>query len=144
MRPFGTKNFQISSTDQKLPFWQFFRKGRDDHALIVQPSRIPVRISKILFVLGSFEFLVMPEGKIWERPLFSKVQSGKITVCALSQVVWSVCSSQKTSIMLLMMMLRLRHTCTTIFRVPTSQLQICPPKYLLLPLVTLLIFVGKL
>ena len=42
-------------------------------------SRIPHRISKILFVYGSYEFLAMLEGKIREAPFF-KVQSGKITV----------------------------------------------------------------
>ena len=43
------------------------------------PSRIPHRISKILFALGANEFLVMLEGKIREGPFF-KVQSGKKTV----------------------------------------------------------------
>ena len=65
--------------DQKVPFWQFFRKGQDGHALLVRPSRIPHRISKILFVLGSYELLAMLEGKIGETPFF-KVQSGEITV----------------------------------------------------------------
>ena len=36
-------------------------------------------ISKILLVLGSYEFLVMLEGNIRETPFF-KVQSGKITM----------------------------------------------------------------
>ena len=48
--------------------------------LLVQPSKIPHRISKILFALGADEFLAMLEGKIREA-LFFKVQSGKITVC---------------------------------------------------------------
>ena len=48
-------------------------------ALVVQPSRIPHRISKILFALGANEFLAMLEGKIREAPFF-KVQSGKISV----------------------------------------------------------------
>ena len=51
----------------------------DGCALLVQPSRIPHRISKILFVYGSYESLAMLEGKIREAPFF-KVQSGKITV----------------------------------------------------------------
>ena len=42
-------------------------------------STIPHRISKILFVYGSYQFLAMLEGKIREAPFF-KVQSGKITV----------------------------------------------------------------
>ena len=46
-------------------------------------STIPHRISKILFVYGSYEFLAMLESKIREAPFF-KVQSGKITVCLTS------------------------------------------------------------
>ena len=45
----------------------------------MQPSRIPHRISKNLFALGSDKFLAMLEGKIRVTPFF-KVQSGKITV----------------------------------------------------------------
>ena len=41
---------------------------------------IPHRISKIILVYGSYEFLAMLEAKIREAPFF-KVQSGKITVC---------------------------------------------------------------
>ena len=67
MKSFGPKNFQIPCTDQKVPF---FRQGRDGRALLVQPSRIPHRISKILFVLGADEFLAMLEGKIREAPFF--------------------------------------------------------------------------
>ena len=79
MNSFGPKKFQIPCTDQKVPFWQFFRQGRDGRALLVRPSRIPHRNSKIIFTLGADEFLVMLEGKIREAPFF-KVQSGKITV----------------------------------------------------------------
>ena len=79
MKSFGPKKFQIPCTDQKVPFWQFFRQGRDGRALLVRPSRIPHRISKILFALGADEFLAMLEGKIREAPFF-KVRSGKITV----------------------------------------------------------------
>ena len=46
-----------------VPFGQFFRLGQDGRALLVQPSRIPRWISKILFDLGSYEFLAMLEGK---------------------------------------------------------------------------------
>ena len=70
-------------------FWQFFRQGRDGRALLVQPSRIPHMILKIIFALNAFahEFLAMLEGKL-ERPHFLKVQSGKITVCEqCSQIV---------------------------------------------------------
>jgi hypothetical protein len=62
------KKFQIPCTDQKVPFWQFFRQGRDGRALLVRPSRIPHRISKIIFALGADEFLAMLEGKIREVP----------------------------------------------------------------------------
>ena len=73
-----SKKNQIPCTDQKVPFWQFFRQGRDGRALLVWPSRISHRISKILFALGANEFLAMLEGKISKAPFF---QSGKITVC---------------------------------------------------------------
>ena len=73
------KIFKFHDTDQKVPFCQFFRQGWDGYALLVWPSRIPHRISKILFALGANEFLVMLEVKIRET-LFFKVQSGKMTV----------------------------------------------------------------
>ena len=60
MKSFGPKKFQIHCMDQKVPFWQFFRQGRDGHH----------RISKILFALGADEFLAMLEGKIREDPFF--------------------------------------------------------------------------
>ena len=86
MKSFGPKKFQIPCTDQKVPFWQFFRQGRDGRALLVRPSRIPHRISKIIFALGADEFLAMPEGKVRMTPFF-KVQYGKITVCQISVVL---------------------------------------------------------
>ena len=70
MKSFGPKKFEIPSMDQKVPFWQFFRQGRDGRALLVRPSRIPHRISKVLFALGADEFLAVLEGKIREAPLF--------------------------------------------------------------------------
>ena len=84
MKSFGAKKNQIPCMDQKVPFWQFFRQGRNGHALLVRPSRIPHRISKILFALGADEFLAMLEGKIRERRHFFKVQYGKLTVCPIS------------------------------------------------------------
>ena len=80
MKSFGAKKNQIPCMDQKVPFWQLFRQGRDGYALLVRPSRIPHRISKILFALGADEFLAMLNGKIGEAPFFFKVRSGKITV----------------------------------------------------------------
>ena len=79
MKSFGPKKFQIPCTDQKVPFSQFYRQGRDGRALLVRHLRIPHRISKNLFVYGFYEFLAMLEGKIREAHFF-KVQSGKITV----------------------------------------------------------------
>ena len=64
------KKIQIPCTNQKVPFWQFFRQGRDGRALLVRPSRIPHRISKNIFSLGADEFLAMLEGKIRETPFF--------------------------------------------------------------------------
>ena len=52
MKSFGPKKIQIPCMDQKVPFWKFFRQGWDGHALFVWPSRIPHRISKVLFALG--------------------------------------------------------------------------------------------
>ena len=76
MKSFGPKKIQIPCTDQKVPFWQFFRQGRDGRALLVRPSRIPHRISKNIFATGANDFLAMLEGKIREGPFF-KVQSDK-------------------------------------------------------------------
>ena len=70
MKSFGPKKIQIPCTDQKVPFWQFFRKGRDGCALIVWPSKIPHRNSKNIFAFGADEFLVMLEGKIREAKKF--------------------------------------------------------------------------
>jgi hypothetical protein len=53
-----------------VPFWQFFRQGRDGRALLVRPSKIPHRISKISFALGADEVLAMLEGKIGEAVFF--------------------------------------------------------------------------
>ena len=69
-----------------MPFWQFFRKGQVGRALLVRPSRIPHRISKIIFAYGSYVFLAMLEGKIRE-PHFLKVQSDKITVCLIDNIL---------------------------------------------------------
>ena len=70
MNSFGTKKFQISYTDEKVPFWQFFIQGWLVCSLLVWPATIPHRISKIIFALGADEFLVMVEGKIREAPFF--------------------------------------------------------------------------
>ena len=72
-KSFSPKKFQIPCSDQKVPFRQFFRKGRDGRTLIVQPSRFPHRISKVLFILGADLSL---ERLKTEGPFF-KVQSGK-------------------------------------------------------------------
>ena len=47
-----------------------FRQGRDGRALLVRPSRIPHRISKILSASGADDLLAMLEGKIREGPFF--------------------------------------------------------------------------
>ena len=61
---------QISSTDKKVPFWQFFRMGWDGRALLGWPSRIPHRNRKIIFVLGANEYVERLEGKIRECLFF--------------------------------------------------------------------------
>ena len=90
MKSFGPKKFQIPCTNQKVSFWQFFIQGRDGCALLVRPSRIPHRISKILFALGAEKFLALLEGKIRETLFFFKVRSGKITVCFDQPIVRSI------------------------------------------------------
>ena len=60
-----------------MPFWQFFRQGRDGRALLVPPSRIPLRILKNILALGADEFLAIAK---LEKPHFLKVRSGKITM----------------------------------------------------------------
>jgi hypothetical protein len=70
MKSFGPKKFKIPCTDQKVPFWQFFRQGWDGRALLVRPSRIPHTISKIIFASGADDFLAMLEGKIRVGPFF--------------------------------------------------------------------------
>ena len=70
MKSFGPKKFQISSMGKKVPFWQFFRMGWDGRALLGQPSRIPHRNWKIIFVLGADEYIERLEGKIRECLFF--------------------------------------------------------------------------
>ena len=66
MKSIGLKQFQISSTGKKVPFWQFFRMGLDGRALLGRPSRIPHRNWKNIFVLGAERL----EGKIREYWFF--------------------------------------------------------------------------
>ena len=47
----------ISCMGYEVPFWQFFRKSWDGHALLVQPS-------KMHLVLGNDEYLERLEDKI--------------------------------------------------------------------------------
>jgi len=42
MKSFGQKKI----SNQKVPFWQFFRQGWDGRALLARPSRIPHRIGR--------------------------------------------------------------------------------------------------
>ena len=64
MKSWDPQIFQITCRGQKVPLWQFFRKGWDGRALLVRLSIIPHRILKVIFVLGLYEFLAMLEGKI--------------------------------------------------------------------------------
>ena len=57
IKAFAPKKFKISCRGEKVPFWQFFRMGWDGCALLVWPSRIPCRNSKILFGFGADYFL---------------------------------------------------------------------------------------
>ena len=47
----------------KKRYFGNFSEGWDGSALLVHPSRIPCWISKIIFALGSYEFLAILEGK---------------------------------------------------------------------------------
>ena len=53
---------------KKVPFWQFFRKGWDGRALLVQPSKSNRGNTKKN--LGSYEYLERLEGKIRDRIFF--------------------------------------------------------------------------
>jgi hypothetical protein len=66
------KKFQISFTGKKVTFWQFFRMGWDGRTLLSQPqpSRIPHRNWKIIFVLAADEYIERLEGKIIECLFF--------------------------------------------------------------------------
>jgi hypothetical protein len=70
MKSFGQKNFKFHARIKKCHFANFSDRARMARALLVKPSRIPQRISKILFALGADEFLAMLEGKISEAPFF--------------------------------------------------------------------------
>ena len=79
MKSFGPKKFQMPCTDQKVPFWQFFRQGRDGRALCSPQES--------LTGFQTFFLLWVPiisqqcwKAKLW-RAHFFKVQSGKKTVC---------------------------------------------------------------
>ena len=43
LKSFGAKDFQISSTCKKVPFWHFLRMSWGGHALLGWHSRIPYR-----------------------------------------------------------------------------------------------------
>ena len=81
-----------------MPFWKFFRKGQDGHVLLMQPSRIPHRISKTLFVLGSHEYLKRLEGKL-ERAYSLMLKYSEITARYVHVVImWCACEcGQKSS-----------------------------------------------
>jgi hypothetical protein len=64
------KKFSNSMHGSKSVILAIFQTGPDGLALLVRPSRIPHRISKILFALGLDEFLAVQEGKIREAPFF--------------------------------------------------------------------------
>ena len=56
---------------------------------LVRHSRIPPWISKILFVLGSYEFLAMLEGKI--RKGSFNLEKKQCTVCLIPRpLLWTV------------------------------------------------------
>jgi hypothetical protein len=71
MKSFGPKNFKITCRGEKVPFWQFFRNGRDGHALLLSTAlKNPSLDFKNSYVLGFYEFLAMLEGKTRKDPFF--------------------------------------------------------------------------
>ena len=74
------KKFSNSIHGSKSAILEIFQTGLGWPCTVNAPSRIPHRISKILFALGAVEFLAKIRDKIREAPFF-KVQSGKIKVC---------------------------------------------------------------
>jgi hypothetical protein len=63
----------------KVPFGQFFRMGLDGRALLVQPSKVSCRNSKIFLFWVSITPYKDWKEKL-ERAHFAKIQSVKITV----------------------------------------------------------------
>ena len=72
MKSFDPKKIKVHAGVKKCHFGNFIEKGWDGRALLVW--KIPHRISKILFVLVSYELLAMLEGKIGETPRFNLVK----------------------------------------------------------------------
>ena len=67
MKQFGPKKFHARFKE----FWQYFRKGWDGRAQLVQPSKSNHGNRKILFVLGFYQYLERLEGKIRDCISFS-------------------------------------------------------------------------
>ena len=66
-----------------MPFWQFFRNRLISwigHTLLVQPSKSNCSNWKILFVLGSYEYLERLEGKIRDGIFFCVNKSDNYSV----------------------------------------------------------------
>ena len=74
-----------------MPFWQFFRKGWDGRALLVQPSKSNRRNWKFLFVLGSCEYLERLEGKIRDGIFFCVLINQIITVWPCFSILLKIC-----------------------------------------------------
>ena len=65
---------------QKIPFWQFFRKGWDGRALLVRPSKMHHSIWIFCFVLGANKYLERLEAKL-ESAYSFLLKYSKMTVC---------------------------------------------------------------
>ena len=71
MKLFGPKKLKFHARNKKCQFGNFSdRAGMAMHYQCGHHARIPHSISKILFALGTDEFLAMLEGKIREAPFF--------------------------------------------------------------------------
>ena len=81
------KKFKLYAAGVKKCHFDNFQKGPGWPFPVSTPLRIPCWISKNLFVLRSYEFPAMLQGKIRKGPSFQGlIWSGKITVqCLLNQ-----------------------------------------------------------
>ena len=81
-RHFAPKNFKFHAVVKKCHFGNFFMKGWDDRALLVQPSKINHGISTIHFILLQVSMNIKKDWKAKLESVYSfMLKYSKITVC---------------------------------------------------------------